>query len=384
MGEARARHIQEVVQTARAALEEQGTSEDMLRQQTMPYIGAAERIYPHLMIELREMARAAGVPFEIVFRLNCYESRPQGAEVRTAPATPSLPAKDPGVLPATNGAERVPSPEEVSASPAPAPSSGNGGCTSVASRGPAGVVVGHTEDSSPQAIEGLYLLDATLLEPDGASGRGRRRFLALNYAQTLPGCAAAVNDAGLVVLVDALPDPDRRVGAPRHFVSRALLDQPTIDAAIEHLRQTERGGGWNYLLVQDQRIVNVETTATRVVVDEVPLGGGRADEGHDGGHDGAQGQGTYAHSNHYLDMTLAADTAEPRPNSVARLARARALVAPAMDVAAMKALLSDRQGFPDSICRERTIGAFIADTGGREIQVCWGEPDEASWTSYRY
>ena len=190
--------------------------------------------------------------------------------------------------------------------------------------------------------------------------------MALNYAQTLPGCAAAVNEAGLIVLIDALPDPDRRVGAPRHMVSRALLDLPSIDVAVDHLQQTERGGGWNYLLVQGERIVDVEATATRLVV-------------HEAGPSGA-----YAHANHYLDPVLAADSGDPRPNSITRLSRALELVTPGMDLAQMKALLSDKQHSPDSICRDRTVAAFVADTAARQVQVCWGEPDGATWTAYGY
>jgi hypothetical protein len=209
-------------------------------------------------------------------------------------------------------------------------------------------------------VEGIYLLDATVEE----EGRVVSRFLALNYAQTLAGCAAAINQHGLMVLIDALPDPERHLGAPRHFVSRALLDAPSIEAALAILRDTERGGGWNYLMVQGERYANVEATATRVVVTE---------------------RGTapaYAHSNHYLAAEIAAETGDPRPNSLARLKRARELVRPGMGVAEMKALLGDRQGAPDSICRERTIAAWVADTAARRVEVCWGEPDRATWTAY--
>ncbi|MDQ3700636.1 MAG: C45 family peptidase [Chloroflexota bacterium] len=342
MGEARAAQITRMAATALEALREQGTSEAELHEQVAPYVDAAGRVYPQLLVELQEMARAADVPFDVLFRLNCYESRPPGTPARPPAATLAITAKDPGVLPLAND-------------PAAVPAAPNDGCTSVASRSERGVVVGHTEDSSPDAVEGLYLLDATV-------GAGPR-FMCLNYAQTLPGCAAGVNEHGLVILIDALPDPDRRIGAPRHFVSRALLDLPTIDDVIDHLRHTERGGGWNYLVVQDRRIVNVEATATRLVTQE------------------ANPEGTLAHSNHYVDPTLAADAGDPRPNSVSRLARAMELVTTGMDVAQMKRLLSDRQGEPDSICRERTIGAFIADTAARRVSVCWGEPDEALWTT---
>src|SRR5205823_3575035 len=119
------------------------------------------------------------------------------------------------------------------------------------------------------------------------------------------------------------------------------------------------------VLVQGQRAVNVETTATRVEAREVT-------------------DGRYAHTNHYVEPALTDDSGEPRPNSLARLSRALELVRPGLDVAAMKQLLADRQGFPDSICRERTIGAFIADTAARRVEVCWGEPDGGTWTEHTW
>ncbi len=149
-------------------------------------------------------------------------------------------------------------------------------------------------------------------------------------------------------------------------MSRVLLDQPSIDDAIELLHQMPRGGGWNYFMVQGHRIVNVETTATTVTVNDATL------------------DGAYAHSNHYLTPEIAERAGDPRPNSIARLGRARELVRPQMDVQDMISALSDRTGYPDSICRERTIAAWVADTGARTVRVCWGEPDDATWTKFSY
>jgi len=353
MGEFGQKQIERVVNAAKASFWDAEVSKAELASQIQPYVEAAERSYPGYLVELRAMADGADVPFDLLFRLNCYESRPPGtppgsaagpspvfapAPVEPAPET-DVPVKDPGVLAGAPAAD---------------------GCTSVVSRGSGTVIVGHTEDSSPEAVEGIYLLDATVEE----AGEVRSRFLALNYAQTLPGCAAAMNRYGLIVLIDALPDPDRQIGAPRHFVSRALLDCRSIDEAVATLRDTARGGGWNYLLAQGDRYANVETTATRVVITasgDLPA---------------------YAHANHYLDGTLAGDSGDPRPNSLARLERARQLMQPDLSLDEMKALLSDRQGFPDSICRDRTIAALVADAAQHSIEVCWGEPAGATWTRY--
>lgn len=351
MGQFRAAQIKRSATSVEAALWEADVSRAALTEQIAPYVEATERIFPHYLRELRAMAEGAEVPFDILFRLNCYESRPPGtppgslAGLSPVFSTPvpqrRVEVKDPGVLAGTPAAD---------------------GCTSIVSRGAGTVIVGHTEDSTPEAVDGIYLADATVEE----NGETVSRFFALNYANTLPGCAAAMNRHGLLVLIDALPDPDRHEGASRHVVSRALLDTESIEEAIGMLRETERGGGWNYLLVQGDRFANVETTATRVVVTS-------ADE-----------DGAYAHANHYLDDDIASDAEEPRANSVARLARARQLAAAGMTLAQMKQTLSDRDGFPDSICRDRTIAALVADAAARTVEVCWGEPENATWSAHGF
>ncbi len=378
MGEFRAVQIRSTVAATKAALWDADVDRALLAAQNGPFVEAAERIYPQYLRELRAMADGADVPFDVLFRLNCYESRPPGTPpgsiagpitpLAAETAQPQPGSKDSGELTTANTtAAQAPHPQNGAAhadeATAAVTESTAGrapdGCTSVVSRREGTVVVGHTEDSSPDAVEGIYLLDAEVVEDDEV----KSRFLALNYAQTLPGCAAAMNQHGLMVLIDALPDPERYVGAPRHLVSRALLDARSIDEAIAILRETERGGGWNYLMVQGDRYANVETTATRVAVTET-------------------GAGVYAHSNHYLDGELADAAGEPRANSLARLARARAIGQPGLSVEAMKQLLSDREGYPDSICRDRTIAAWVADAAARSVEVCWGEPEGATWTRY--
>lgn len=78
-------------------------------------------------------------------------------------------------------------------------------------------MVGHTEDSSPENLDGIYLLDATVLSE---GSKVANRFSALNYAMSLAGCAAAVNGHGLMIMIDALPDPDRATGFEKLRVPR--------------------------------------------------------------------------------------------------------------------------------------------------------------------
>src|SRR5688572_24346241 len=155
MGQFRAAQIKRSVTSAEAALWEADVSRAALAEQIAPYVEATERIYPQYMRELRAMAEGAEAPFDVLFRLNCYESRPIGTPPGSVagpspvfaqtPVAKPVEVKDPGVLAAT-----------------PAPD----GCTSIVSRGDGTVMVGHTEDSSPEAVDGIYLVDATV-EEDG-------------------------------------------------------------------------------------------------------------------------------------------------------------------------------------------------------------------------
>lgn len=354
MGAYRRRQIARAVDIAHEVLAAEGASEAALHDQIAPFIDLAARHTPTALAELRGMAVGADVEFDTLFRLNCMESRPPGSPFLWN--RPERPAVDPVSIlnPDTADTGVPPDPSET-----PAP----GGCTSIASRRDDGCVVGHTEDSSPENLDGIYLLDTTVSDQ---AGRASSRFQALNYATSLAGCAAAVNGHGLMILIDALPDPDRHLGVPRSCVSRILLDQPTIEAAIDVLRSLPRGGGWNYLMIQGPRIVNVETTASVVEVEDATV------------------PGVYAHTNHYRNPGIAARAGEPRPNSTARLDRALALVRRDMGPDSMLELLADREGFPDSICRDRTIATWVADTARRTVRVCWGEPVDATWTSFDY
>src|SRR5688572_16294139 len=108
MGEFRSAQIKRSADLAKAALWEADVSRAQLTEQIAPYIEATERIFPQYMRELRAMAEGAQVPFDVLFRLNCYESRPPGtppgsvagpSPVFAAPPPPKrVPVKDPGVM----------------------------------------------------------------------------------------------------------------------------------------------------------------------------------------------------------------------------------------------------------------------------------------------
>jgi hypothetical protein len=309
--------IQLAARTALEALAREGIPESQLRARLAPALDAAERWTPEYLAELRAWATAADVPLEVLSYLS-------SAGLPPAPSAPH-------------------------------------GCTSVAVRGPrGGILVGHTEDSLVPVTDEIFLLDATVTD-----ARRPGRFLSLCYVYALPGVSASLNGQGLAVLMDYLPDPDGRQGLPMDFVTRALLDAPSIDAALDFLAATPRGGSGNCVLAQGGRVVNVELTSARMAVTD------------------ATADGAWVHTNHFLDAALAKAAGAPQADSLPRYAAGKRLARPGLDLDGVRNILTDRQGFPDSICRERTIAGFLADTDSGEVRVCWGEPAHGTWTTHR-
>ena len=306
-----------------------------------PYIEKARAAFPWLLRLLHRMAAASSASFDLLFYLNAGYYRP------TAPSEAA--ANDPSAIGSKDDSRA---------------SLTLDGCTTVVSRGTGGCVLGHTEDATPAALDDLYLLDATMLRETQA-GPVATRFIGLNYAYTLPGCAATMNGYGVVLLVDALPDPEPGVAVPRDFLTCFLLESRSVDDALRRIRSIPQSGGWSCVLAQDNRVAAVEVTSSRIVVEDL------------------SSAGSWVHTNHFLDRDLADSAPPPRPDSVARLERARVIAQPGMTSTEMKGLLSDRANYPNSICRGRTIGAFVADTADGSVFAHWGEPGSGAWQKFR-
>ncbi len=334
IGRHRQHRIAARVEAMRARRRSVGIDDATAYRSAQPYLALTEGLLPDLVVELAGIAAGAGVPFLELFRLNCPGTR--------------LPAESPW--------QRQEREQTTRTGSEALPPAAGGGCTSMVSRGAGGVVLGHTEDFAPEWRDDLYVLRMQT---------GKTRLCALNYAQTLAGCAAAVNGAGLVQVIDSLHDRRHPLGISAHFLARGVLAHDDIAGAVDFLRRMlPRDGGFNHLLVQGKRIVNVEAGPAGFAVAEVTTD-------------------TYAHTNHYLNV-LGKARPEPAANSVTRRSRALALLRPAMTDHDMYGALADRDGYPDSICRDRTIAAFIADTRQGAVRIAWGQPVPDGSTFHRY
>ena len=177
----------------------------------LPY---GERAFPQFVTELRGIAEGAGVAFEEVWTLNCYEGL---SDVR----------------------------HEV------------WGCTCLAVRDDhtagAHVLLAHNEDWRSVDKDNVYLVYA---RPDDGPA-----IMAMTYGPLLVN--VGLNAAGIGVAINSVYPTDGRVGVPRILCSRAVLAATSIGQAIRACVPKMRAGGYNYLLADaNGELYSVETSAT--------------------------------------------------------------------------------------------------------------------------
>jgi len=114
------------------------------------------------------------------------------------------------------------------------------GCTTVQLPGSEQRRMVHNEDGDP-GFAGHCGLAACTIE-------GSPRFVSFVYPGSLPGHTFAVTDAGLAMTVNNLRALHVAAGVPRMVLARAVLDAPTLDAAVSLLREHPRAGGFHLTL----------------------------------------------------------------------------------------------------------------------------------------
>ena len=163
-----------------------------------PYIQAAQKTFPEILIEAQNMAQAAGVSFEDFFLLNCSESIH---------------------------------------------------CTTIFTHLDNQPVVAHNEDSGDdnETANDLHLLKAKI---------GDTTILGLHYKYQFIGTSASINNWGLVQCIDNLHSRPQ-IGVPRNFIARALLECRSLAQAGQLLSQTPHASGFNHFLVQGDDLLNI-------------------------------------------------------------------------------------------------------------------------------
>lgn len=282
-----------------------------------PYLAAATAGLPHLVEQLRGMAEGAGVPFLDIFFANAFEEVYGIVELGT---------------------------------PSPVPLER---CTDVVLHAPGSTLLGHNEQwyAGDDGAVGL-VLD---VPDDGPS------ILAPVVAGTLP--LVGLNEHGGAFGTMSLSARDERVGIPRAFVARDLLESRSPADALVRADRADRAGGYSYLCAfAGGASCVVESTATTASLIDVTV-----------------------HTNHALDPVVAAAACEPSTGSRSRLSRAQQLAGSASaSVEGMARLLADHGADGQDICVHpdpvegdegaTILFAMVCESETRSLWLAGGHP----------
>lgn len=195
---------------------------------------------------------------------------------------------------------------------------------------------------------------------------------------TSPGLVSYVglNDAGLAVHGNLLVSDGWRAAFPRYLLTRVMLRERSVDAALEAGLQPPRASSRNLILGDAAgAIADVE-----LAVDDARVL--RSDDG------------VLVHANHFTAAGLEGRDRYVPESSCHRHARMAALIADAprpLSVAAMQGFFRDHDGYPGSICAHvkpggvgKTVASLISEPAAGRLHAAFGSPCENEYATYSF
>jgi len=222
------------------------------------------------------------------------------------------------------------------------PAAGLKGCTDVAV-GPektadGSVLAAHNEDYTPD-YDGL-------VAPVRVAVEGKPAFFAMSYQGLFP--TIGFNELGISLTGNAVSPNDVRVGIPKMFAPRRVLEARTLKEALEFAMPAGRGSSFNNIVCsREGELYSLEGSATDF---EALYGAG----------------GWLVHTNHYVGAKMLKYEADPQQKfcSIMRYNRARKLLEPSLGRVTPETIMAiqrDHLSRPDSICRHENPADPEAD-----------------------
>ena len=255
------------------------------------------------------------------------------------------------------------------------PSAGLKGCTDVAV-GPeqsadGHVLVAHNEDYTPD-YDGIVV-------PVHVAVEGKPAFFAMSYQGLFP--TMGFNDAGISLTGNAVSPNDVRVGIPKMFPPRRVLESSTLKEAFEAALPVDRASSFNNIVCSKEgELYSLEGSATAF---EALYGK----------------EGWLVHTNHYLGERKLRFERNPQEKfcSFLRYNRARKLLGAALGRVTPETIMKiqrDHLSRPDSICRHenpkdgevdrtKTLFGSIVDLTAGEVYTSGSTPCETEYRVFR-
>ncbi len=255
------------------------------------------------------------------------------------------------------------------------PSAGLKGCTDVAV-GPeqtadGSVLAAHNEDYTPD-YDGIVV-------PVYIAVDGKPAFFAMSYQGLFP--TIGFNEVGISLTGNAVSPNDVRVGIPKMFAPRRVLEARTLKEALESAMPAGRGSSFNNIVCSKEgELYSLEGSATDY----------EALYGHDG---------WLVHTNHYVGAKMLKYESNPHEKfcSILRYNRARKLLETSLGRVTPETIMAiqrDHLSRPDSICRHvnpadseadrvKTLFGSILDLTRGEAYVSGSTPCTTEYRVFR-
>ena len=227
-------------------------------------------------------------------------------------------------------------------------------CTSVALRLNNGnILLGHNEDWLPEYKENSLVI---------ISGKiNKNKFLTMSYIGQLPGSSCALNSHGLAFTGNSLDFKRFKLGIPRVFMLRALLDTEKLKEAEKLLENKNRSLCSNTMLVWKHTMEDLELLWHHTEMFKF--------------------KNFIVHTNHPLDKQIQ-NNYNTHKESLIRVKVARKILdgAKRLDVKALKKVLCDHKS---GICGHAdkrhprygvTIGSAIINPNEGWLEACYANP----------
>jgi isopenicillin-N N-acyltransferase like protein len=255
------------------------------------------------------------------------------------------------------------------------PAAGLKGCTDVAV-GPGqtsdgSVLAAHNEDYTPD-YDGIVV-------PVRVAVEGKPAFFAMSYQGLFP--TIGFNEAGISLTGNAVSPNDVRVGIPKMFAPRRVLESRTLKEALESAMPAGRASSFNNIVCSKEgELYSLEGSATDF---EALYGDG----------------GWLVHTNHYVGAKMVKYESDPQQKfcSILRYHRARKLLEGALGRVTPETIMKiqrDHLSRPDSICRHenpadseadrvKTLFGSILNLTKAEAYVSGSTPCETEYRVFR-
>ncbi len=320
-----------------------GRSRDDTLAQAFPYYEVTRRAMPWVVEEFDGMAEALGVDPVELFAATIEEISPASGPAAGSGGPAGAEGRRPGRC------------SDLVAAP---PSTTNGH-----------LLVAHNNDLSPEDEDRLVAIEWDI--------PGDPLVLTIGVGP-FPSCGW--NSAGISFTGNELTPNDERVGIPRLVQFRAMLREPTLEGAIDTALHTERASSYNNVLAhRDGRAVNVEGSASDAELTET------------------DDAGFLVHTNHYACDSMLPYEGDPEyaKHSAIRYRRGlemlRAAEKGSMTEDSLRAMLSDHENAPDSVCRHPEFGSesktvfwCVADVTEMRIAYGRGNPCDSKAQEYSF